>query len=104
MTQIDIFPNLDDMPWTDLVGKVQVTGRVARIGVLPNGTTSGAPSVAIVIEMPDGTFVIGETTWNAFNVAARALAASPVHGAAAADISRPTIQLESGNLNWPDQP
>lgn len=38
------------------------------IGVLPKGMQSGAASVAMVIELPDGSRVIAETSWNAFSL------------------------------------
>jgi hypothetical protein len=32
----------------------------------------------LVITLPDGAHVLGQTTWRLFNAAARALAASPI--------------------------
>lgn len=87
MEHIDIRPNLDQAPWTDLAdgaltGDV-AGGKITRVGLLPRGTVSGAPTVGVVIELDDGRRVVGETTWALFEGAARALAASPVHQAGA---------------------
>jgi len=37
---------------------------------LAGGTTSGAPSIAIIAELPDGSFVFAETTLKLFLTAA----------------------------------
>lgn len=81
---MDIRPNLDENPWTDLAdgaltGHV-LAGKITRAGLLPRGTVSGAPTVGLVIELEDGRKVVAETTWLLFHDAARALAASPAHG------------------------
>lgn len=80
MTSIDIRPNLDTAPLEDvLTSPAQALhGTVTLLGLLPNGTSGGKASVAMVITLDDGKQVIAETTWRVFNSAARALAASPV--------------------------
>ena len=64
-------------PWTDLSAPV-AAGAVERIGLLPQGTAAGRPSVALLIRLPDGTPVIAQTTWALLSTAVRALSASPV--------------------------
>jgi hypothetical protein len=78
-TKLIITPNIELNPWADLKdGAPYPGGVIERIGLLPNGTAKGRPTVAMVIRMEDGTVVVAETTWVLFNGAARALAASPV--------------------------
>ena len=79
-TSVDIRPNLEAAPWTDLgaAGGPDLHGTVERVGLLPNGTQGGRPSVALLIRLGDGRTVVAETTWALYNGAARALAASPV--------------------------
>lgn len=60
MIGLDIFPSLQDGQWADLDGIE--SGTVARIGRLPKGTKEGNAVVMIVIEMHDGTKVLGQTT------------------------------------------
>ena len=77
MIPLDIRPNMELNPWTDLSASV-AAGAVERIGLLPQGTAAGRPSVALLIRLPDGTPVIAQTTWALLSSAMRALNASPV--------------------------
>jgi hypothetical protein len=84
MIPLTITTNLDIDPWTDLLdaglphNPNGVTARIERVGVLPNGTQQGRACIALLVRLPDGTPVIAETTLRLFNVAARAVAATPV--------------------------
>lgn len=78
MIPISITPNLELSPWTDLADAAPGIGTVERIGLLPNGTTSGRPVVGIVVRAADGQRHIVQTTWALFRTAARGLDASPV--------------------------
>lgn len=78
MTPLDVRPDIEQNPWTDVEPKALLHGQIERIGLLRHGTTGGRASVALLIRMDDGRAVIGETTWRLFHAAARALAASPV--------------------------
>lgn len=73
MIPLTITTDIEKTPWTDLQDKCKVLGTVTRIGRLPRGTTSGKSTVSIVIEMPDGTTVMGQTTLALFANAALAL-------------------------------
>lgn len=56
----------------------QLSGTLTCIGLLRHGTTNGKASVALVVDLPDGTQIIAQSTWGLFNTAARALAVSPI--------------------------
>lgn len=77
MTPIRITPDIERAPWDDLTRDTP-HGRVARVGLLRNGTSEGRASAAVVIELDDGSHVIAETTWRLLRLAVRALAAGPV--------------------------
>lgn len=76
-SSIDVRPDMDQAPWTDLPRKDILHGQVERAGLLRHGTSDGRASVALVVRLDDGRPVVAETTWRLFNTAARALAASP---------------------------
>lgn len=50
-------------------------GQVTAVGGVPNGTTAGLASVMLIVTLPDGRTVAGETTLALFANAARALSA-----------------------------
>lgn len=82
MTELAVRPDLSRDPWPDLqpaadAGRL-LQASLDRIGLLPNGTTGGRASVALVATLPDGTPVVMETTLALFATAARALLASPI--------------------------
>lgn len=78
LTPLTITPDVEQAPWNDLTLRDPVDGTLARIGLLRHGTAAGKASVAVVVEMPDGTHVIGQTTWALLRTAVGALATSPV--------------------------
>lgn len=78
MEPLTITPDIDRAPWNDLDEATTLDGKLERIGLLRNGTVQGRATIGIVVRLPDGTAVVGQTTWRLFNAAARALAASPV--------------------------
>ena len=67
--------------WPDLAerierGEVYYLSKDAppiQIGALQGGMTSGKPSVAIRIDLPDGKVVVAETSWALFDAAHSAL-------------------------------
>jgi len=61
--------------WTDLATRDLVHGAWTRLGVMPGGMDSGALSIGIVVELPDGRLVVAETSWALLYVAAQAIAA-----------------------------
>lgn len=85
MTEVQITPDVERAPWTDLAADQLLTGVWERVGLLRHGTTEGRASVAMVVRLPDGRPVIVETTWRLFWTTARALAASPVAAEEVAD-------------------
>lgn len=74
MIPLTITPNLDTAPWTDIAQDTPTLGLIARVGRLPNGTTSGKSTVTVLIVMPDGSQHLAQTTIDLFLCAARALA------------------------------
>lgn len=78
MIPLNITTNLELDPWTDLKRDEITPGVIERVGVLPNGTQQGRACVELLIRLPDGRPVIAETTLRLFNMAARAVAATPV--------------------------
>jgi hypothetical protein len=78
VTPLTVTLDVERAPWTDLRPRPGDDGTLARIGLLRHATVQGKAGVAVVIDMPDGTQVIGQTTWALFRTAYAALAASPV--------------------------
>jgi len=78
MTPLSVTPDVEQAPWSDLHLRPGDDGVLARIGLLRHGTVGGKASVAVVVDMPDGTQIIGQTTWALLRTAYAALAASPV--------------------------
>lgn len=76
MTPLQITLDVGRDPWTDL--KPGGDGALVRLGLLRNGTVNGRATVALVVELPDGSHVIGQTTWALLRTAYAAMAASPV--------------------------
>jgi hypothetical protein len=77
-TALNVVPDLDAYPFEIPPGRLAGAGRVTDIGILAAGTNTGRASIALVVTLPDGTKVIGETTWALLGAAHRALAASPI--------------------------
>jgi len=75
MSSLQIVPNIDLNPWTDLKETVKQgrDGTVERIGRLPRGMESGASSIALVIKLNDGSYVIGQMSLKQFNLAHQAI-------------------------------
>lgn len=78
MIHLAITTNLDIAPWTDLLQTRPDIAQLERIGLLPNSTENRRACVEMVGRLPNGQFVIVETTWALFHAAARALAATPI--------------------------
>jgi hypothetical protein len=77
MEPLIVTPDIEQAPWTDIPHDTP-HGKLERIGLLRDGTLEGRATVGFVIRLPDGTAVIGETTWRLFDTSARALAATPI--------------------------
>lgn len=76
MTPLSITLDVERHPWNDL--RPGGDGALVRVGLLRNGTVNGRATVAVVVELPDGSHVIGQTTWTLLRTAYAALAASPI--------------------------
>lgn len=84
--RLSITPNIELDPWDDLkplrtkcphnLGGLSAS--MTRIGLMPNGTASGRPTVMLEVVLPNGERVIAETTLRLFRMASAALLASPV--------------------------
>lgn len=61
-----------------LTGPPAAFGQITGIGLLANATAKGLAGVAVVITLPDGRQVLGETTWRLLRNATRAMAAGPL--------------------------
>lgn len=58
---IQIVRDGDPPPWADLPDKVK-DGTIERLGILEKGTVEGRPTVAVVVQAPDGERMFGRTT------------------------------------------
>lgn len=82
MVVLHVQPKLQDGAWADLREKVErdpmavVNAIETTIGGIERGMQSGAPSVMIRVETPDGRTVIAETSLKLFLTAADALRAA----------------------------
>lgn len=71
MPKIKLTMDLEKEPWLELA-KLREEGKVITamgneaadlwLGAIPGRMTSGEPSLAIAIQLPDGTFVVSETS------------------------------------------
>lgn len=77
MALLSISLDIEQNPWTDLRPSTPA-GALDRIGLLRHGTKDGKASVAVVVSLPDGRKVVGETTWALLRNAVAAMAASPI--------------------------
>lgn len=68
-----------DGAWPDIADKKDkltwINDGELSISCLPKGMTSGAPSVAIRIDLPDGRIIVAETSMRMFQIAAVAMRA-----------------------------
>lgn len=61
--------------WPDLATRQVIQGQWERISALPEGMESGALSVGIVVELPDGRPCFAETSWALLYTAVKAIEA-----------------------------
>lgn len=64
-----------DNAWPDLKETGFTEGHFSAVAILDGGMTSGKPSVALRITLPDGRTVIAQTTARLFCMAGRAFVA-----------------------------
>lgn len=70
-----------DGAWSELISQgresdiIHLPEPKIEVCVLAHGMASGAPSIAMRIDLPDGKVVIAETSWALFAAAARGIAA-----------------------------
>ncbi len=99
-----------DGVWKDLHGTPMRTDNIAAVCALKGGMASGAPSVAIRIDLEDGTTVIGQTSMRLFLAAADAFRARYGGGAGpldaakpkAAEAAKPTTPAPAVGQRWAD--
>lgn len=77
-TILDVTSDIERDPWSDYADRDLRNGEWTRIGLLRNGTTGGRATVAVAVELPDGTVVFGETTLRLFRIASAAVLATPI--------------------------
>lgn len=61
--------------WPDLAENPPTEAVFAAVAALPAGMASGRPSIALRVDLPDGSVVVAQTSYRLFQAAARALAA-----------------------------
>lgn len=61
--------NIDDERWADIDGCP--AGVLARIAGIPDGTSGGLPAVGMGVLLPDGSWVIAQTTFRNLEMAVR---------------------------------
>jgi hypothetical protein len=71
-THLDLNLDIEQRPWTDMLDRGVIDGELTRMGVLRAGTNAGLPSIAMVVELPDGNAVMVQTTWRILHAAVRA--------------------------------
>lgn len=74
-TPLTVVLDLDENPWVELQDTEFRYGMATHVGVLPDGTNTGKPSIAIRGLLEDGTEVVLQTTWNLLYTTARAIEA-----------------------------
>lgn len=62
-----------DGAWLPYLGPNPRQGMLTRVGILPGGMRSGAPSFAAVVTLDDGTPVLVQQSWRNMGLAAVAL-------------------------------
>jgi hypothetical protein len=78
MTQLAVITDLEQQPSIDWSRPVIDGCRISHIGLIRHGTAAGNASVALIIQLPDGSQVWAETTWRLLHAAVKALAATPI--------------------------
>ena len=74
-TTLAVDMQIEDGAWAPHLGASPLHGQLSRIGVLPRGMRSGAPSAAMLVVLDDGRAVIAETSWRNLALAALTLTA-----------------------------
>lgn len=78
MPGLDVTTNVDLNPWREIDPDTMIAGDVMKVGLLPDGTVHGRPTVLLKAVTLDGQVVVLQTTWLLFKTAYAALAATPV--------------------------
>ena len=77
MIPLTITTDIRKTPWSDVDPQQWRLGTIVRIGRLPRGTTSGKPTVTVLVDFLDGTPPIGgQTTLALLEAAVKALRAA----------------------------
>ena len=74
---IEMIVSFDEPAWPDIADRAVIhlsnDAPPIQIAALSAGMKSGAPSIAIRLDLPDGTVVLAETSLRLFQTAAAAL-------------------------------
>jgi len=62
MTTLDIRPDLEGSPWTDLEGMPHEHAEIERVGLLANATDDGEPAVVLLLKTEYGRPIVAHTT------------------------------------------
>jgi len=62
MTTLDIRPDLDGSPWSDLEGQSHEHAEIERVGLLDNATDDGEPAVVLLLRTEYGHPIVAHTT------------------------------------------
>lgn len=65
----------DGLPGLEHATADTLSGTVTAVGGIPDGTDGGRAAVAVVVTLPDGSTVVGQTTLALLHNATRALSA-----------------------------
>jgi len=78
MASLAIYPNCYITPWKDYAEGHIVPGRLERVGLMPNGTASGRPTLMVGVRIDAGHVVVAQTTWAIWQAVMKGLAGTPV--------------------------
>jgi hypothetical protein len=78
MIPLRVLMNIEECPIVnpgETALQPEALAKLSAIGILIKGTEEGRPVVIVRAELPDGTFVLAETTFRLLHVAMRAFTA-----------------------------
>ena len=77
MPNVIVTLDIEKTPWIEMKRTFEVNGlgNIVRFGRLPRGTTSGASTVSVAVQMASGETYVGQTTMKLFLSTAKAMAA-----------------------------
>lgn len=73
MTMVEIDVTIAHGEWSQYLQNPVRHAKLARVGLLPQGTENGGPAFELLARTPDGGTVLLETTWALMRTALKAL-------------------------------